>query len=284
MATAITNASTSGINSELFANLVVEAQIAAYESSVIRQIATVFDAPLNAGKTLQVPVYDSIAADSLTDGTPADAKGTNTTSVSINMSEIGVYHSITDFLRDSAYSNVAEQLGLQSGMAIAEKMDADAFALFSSFGTEAGPGAGAELTVAHILGAAAQLRARKLTGPFYCVIRPEVAYNVKKAMTATGAYTANTNAGNRILDSYYIGSVAGVTILESALVPLSSTNSTGAVFSARALATAMRGTLTYEATRQAQNRATDLMVTAVTGQALLNTTFGVKLTADAQIN
>jgi hypothetical protein len=116
------------------------------------------------------------------------------------------------------------------------------------------------------------------------VIRPEVAYNLKKSLTATTAYTANTNAGNRILDSFYVAQIAGVQIYESALVPLTSTNSVGAVFAPRGLATAMRGTLTYEATRQAQNRATDLMVTAVTGQAILNANFGVKLTADAQIN
>ena len=276
---------TSSINSELFANLVVEAQMAAYENSVVRQIATVFDAPVNAGKVLQVPVWDAMTAASLTDGTAPSSAGTNTTSVSITLGEIGIYHQITDMLRDSAYSDVASQIGSQAGMSIAEKMDADAWALFTSFGTEAGPGAAGELTVDHILKAAATLRGRKLTGPFYAVVHPLQAYNLKKALTATTAYTANTNAGNRILDNFYVGSIAGVQIFESALVAVDgSDDAIGAVFSPRALGTAMRGTLTFEATRQAQNRATDLMVTAVTGQALLNTTFGVKLTADALAN
>ena len=60
---------TTSINSELFANLVVEAQIAAYENSVARQLVTVFDAPVNAGKVLQVPVWTSISAAGLTEGT-----------------------------------------------------------------------------------------------------------------------------------------------------------------------------------------------------------------------
>ena len=87
---------TTSINSELFANLVVEAQIAAYENSVARQLVTVFDAPVNAGKVLQVPVWTSISAAGLTEGTAASAADTNTTSASITLGEIGVYHQITD--------------------------------------------------------------------------------------------------------------------------------------------------------------------------------------------
>lgn len=275
---------TSSINSELFANLVVEAQMAAYENSVVRQIATVFDAPANAGKVLQVPVWASVAAAGLTEGSAASAADTNTTSVSITLGEIGVYHQITDMLRDSAYSNVAAQLGESSGRALAEKMDADAWALFSGFTGEAGPGAGAELTAEHIMKAAAILKGRKVSGPLYAVIHPAQAFNLKKTLTATTAYTANTNAGNQILTQGFVGMIGGVTILESALVAVDgSDDAVGAVFSPMGLGHAMRGSVSYEATRQAQNRATDLMVTAVTGQAILQASFGVKLTADAAV-
>ena len=73
---------TTSINSELFANLVTEAQMAAYENSVARQLVTVFDAPVNTGKVLQVPLWDSVSAASLTEGTAASASNTNTTSAS----------------------------------------------------------------------------------------------------------------------------------------------------------------------------------------------------------
>jgi N4-gp56 family major capsid protein len=275
-------ANTTSINNELYANLVMEAQMAAYENSVVRQIATVFDAPLNAGKVLQVPVWAGMSAAGLTEGTAATAANTNTTSVSITLAEIGVYHQITDLLRDSAYSDVAAQIGAASGMAIAEKMDTDAWALFSSFTGEAGPGAGGELTAAHIMKAAAVLKGRKVSGPLFAVVRPEQAYALKSALTATTAYTANTNAGNRALDGYFVGMIGGVTVLESALIAVDGNDdAVGAVFSPAGLGHAMRGTLSYEATRQAQNRATDLMVTAVTGQAILQADFGIKLTADA---
>lgn len=274
---------TSSINSELFANLVVEAQLAAYEQSVARQIATVFDAPVNAGKVLQVPVWAGVSADNLTEGTAPNAKDTNTTSVSITLGEVGVYHQVTDMLRDSSYSNVAATLGEASGRAIAEKMDADLFALFSGFTGDAGPGAGQELTAGHIMKAVATLRSRKITGPFYAVVTPAQAYALKAALTATTAYTANTNVGNGILSNYFVANIAGCTVIESPLIALSGTDAVGAVFAAGALGHAMRGTLTYEATRQAQNRATDLMVTAVAGQAILQAGFGIKLTADSAI-
>lgn len=275
---------TTTLNSELFANLVVEAQMAAYENSVARQIATVFDAPVNAGKVLQVPVWGGVSAAGLTEGTAPNAADVNTTSVNITLAEVGVYHQVTDMLRDSSYSNVAATLGEASGRAIAEKMDADLFALFSGFTGEAGPGAGAELTAGHIMKAVATLRSRKITGPFYAVVTPAQAYALKSALTATTAYTANTNVGNGILSNYFVANIAGCTVIESPLLAIDgSDDAVGAVFAPGALGHAMRGTLTYEATRQAQNRATDLMVTAVAGQAILQAGFGIKLTADSAI-
>jgi len=272
------------LNSELFANLVVEAQMAAYEGSVARQLVTVFDAPVNAGKSLQVPVWSRVTAGNLTEGTAAGATNTDTSQALITLGEIGVYTQITDMLRDSSYSNVAATLGAQTGMAIAEKMDADVFALFSAF-DEVGPGAGQELTVAHLLKAAATLRNRRLTGPFYCVISPLAAYSVKRELSGAGASSlpALSNAGNQVLTSGFIGTIAGINVYESALVATSGSDSIGAVFHSGAIGSAMRGTLTYEATRQAQNRATDLMVSAVTGQAILQAGFGVKLTSDSTI-
>ena len=100
---------TTTINSELFANLVTAAQFAAYEQSVARQMLTVFDAPVNAGKVLQVPVWSAITAANITDESAASAADTNTTSASITLSEHVVYHKVTDMLRDSAYGNVIDR-------------------------------------------------------------------------------------------------------------------------------------------------------------------------------
>jgi hypothetical protein len=271
-------ANTTAINSELFAALVTQAQYAAYENSVARQMVTVFDAPVNSGKVLQVPVWSGITAELITDESAATAKDTNTTSASITLAEHVVYHKINDMLRDSAYSDVMAQIGDQSGRAIAESLDKQVFAEFANFGTNVG-GAGEELTLDRILRAASILRTNKLVGPFYAVIHPGAAYNLKKQLGNAGAATtpALSNAGNRVLDSFYIGTVAGVQIYESALVPTVSTDVINGVFASSALGHAMRGTIEMEEQRQAKDRATDVVLKAVAGAATLQASHGVMI-------
>ena len=272
-------------NSELFAPLVTQAEFAAYEQSVARQIVTVFDAPLNTGKILQVPVWSSITAQNITDESAATAADTNTTKADITLSEHVVYHRVTDMLRDSAYYDVMTQLGDDSGRAIAESMDSQVFSLFPSFSQSVGS-TGAEVTVDSILQAAATLRSNKLVGPFFAVLHPKVAYNIKKQLT----YSAQTNipnvsnVGNNVLSNFYIGNIGGVTIFESALLGIDTDNdSVGAVFARSALGHAMRGGITMEATRQSQNRATDVTLTAVAGAQILQASHGVKIIGDAAL-
>jgi len=277
--------SNTNINNELYAALVTAAQFAAYEQSVARQMVTVFDAPVNTGLNLQVPIWSSISAQLITDEAAATAKTTNTTSATITLKEHVVYHQVTDQLRDSAYSNVFAQIGDQSGRAIAESIDTQVFSTFSDFTTDIGPGAGAELTVDHIFKAAATLRSRKLTGPFYAVVTPGQAYNIKKALTATTAYTATSNVGNEILSGFYIGQIAGVQIFESALLPIDgSDDAVGAVFVPGAIGHAMRGSVELNTLYLPANRATDVVLKAVAGATAIQTSFGVKLTADSLIN
>jgi hypothetical protein len=276
------------INNELYANLVTAAQFAAYEQSVARQLVTIFDAPLNTGLNLQVPVWSSVTADLITDESAATAKTTNTTSATITLAEHVVYHQITDQLRDSAYSNVFAQIGDQSGRAIAESMDSQVFSTFANFTTDLG-GTGHELVVADLLQAAATLRSRKLTGPFYAVVHPGAAYNLKKQLATpayySGGYVANpSDIGNSILGGFYIGTVAGIQVFESSLVPVSSNDSTAAVFVPGAIGHAMRGSVEMNTLYLPANRATDVVLKAVAGATAIQTGFGVKITCDKQIN
>ena len=269
-------------NSELFANLVTAAQFAAYEQSVARQIVTVFDAPVNAGKVLQVPVWSAIAASNITDESAASAADTNTTSASITLSEHVVYHRVTDMLRDSAYGDVMAQLGEQSGRAIAESMDTQAFASFSSLSGSATAIALASFGVADIMDRVAALRANKLTGPFYAVLHPLAANQLKKALTATTAYTASGAVADSILSQYFVGQIAGCTVIESSLVPYNAGTgvATCAVFAPSAIGHGMRGSITMEEQRQAAARATDVVLTGVAGAAVLQSGHGVIMNVD----
>lgn len=282
------SANNTNINNELYANLVTAAQFAAYEQSVARQLVTVFDAPLNHGLNLQVPVWSSVSAQLITDEAAATARNTNTTSATITLAEHVVYHQITDQLKDSAYSNVFAQIGDQSGRAIAESMDTQVFSTFSGF-DELGA-SGHELVVADLLKAAATLRGRKLTGPFYAVVHPGAAYNLKKQLSTTIPYSGATgiaalsDVGNQVLGGFYIGSVAGIQIFESSLVPTSSTDSTCAVFVPGAIGHAMRGSVEMNTLYLPANRATDVVLKAVAGASVIQQQFGVKITADTQLN
>ena len=278
------------INNELYANLVTAAQFAAYEQSIARQLITVFDAPLNTGLNLQVPVWSSISAQLITDEAAATAKTTNTTSATITLKEHVVYHQVTDQLRDSAYSNVFAQIGDQSGRAIAESMDSQVFATFSDFTTDLGT-AGSELTVSLLLKAAATLRNRKLTGPFYAVVHPAQAYALKDALSKVITYSGSGNqypalnqVGENILNGFYIGQVAGIQIFESALIAVDGNDDANAgVFVPGAIGHAMRGSVEMNTLYLPANRATDVVLKAVAGASVLQPTFGVKILADCVI-
>ena len=279
-------------DSSLFAPLVTQAQYQAYETSIARQLVTVFDAPLHTGKQLQVPVYGRIAAQLITDESAATNAATGTTSQTITLGEHVVYEQITDQLRDSAYNDVFAQIGDQAGRAIAESMDRQVFSNFSNFSSDIG-GTGHELIVQDILRAAATLRSQRLSGPFFCVVHPAAAYNLKKNLTTTLPYSGATagsqmgalsNLGNTVLDGFYLGSVSGVAIFESSLVPTSGTDSTAGVFAMTGLGHAMRGGIDLNTLYLPANRATDVVLKAVAGASVLNTVHGVAITCDAQIN
>ena len=275
-------ANTTSINNELYAALVAAAQFAAYEQSVARQLVTTFDMPANSGKVVQVPVWSSISAENITDESAATAKDTNTTSATITMTEHVVYHKVTDMLRDSAYNNVLTQLGDQSGRAIAESMDTEAFTEFANLGGTTTAIALASFGKDDIMDRVADLRANKITGPFYAVLHPKAANQIKKSLTATDSYTASGAVADNILTNYFVGQLAGCQIIESALVPYVAETgvATCAVFSPSALGHAMRGGITVEEQRQAKDRATDLVLTGVAGATTLQSTHGFIMNVD----
>lgn len=276
------------INSELFTNLLAEAQFAMYEQSIARQLVTPFDVPSNAGKVLQVPVYSAVTAAGLTEGTAPSAADTNTTAVNITLAEVGTYFQVTDMLRDSAQRDVIADLGGQAGRAIAEKMDEDVFALFNSFSSSVGTEDSA-VTVDDIFNAIATLRANKVVGPLAAVVGPRQALQLKKALyNAGGTVASSSTLGSNVLERGFIGTLGGCNIFESSLVKSdldtdtdTELNMVGAVFSPTALGHAMRGGIRMETQRQASQRAEDIMMSVVKGEAILQNSHGVKIVGSA---
>jgi hypothetical protein len=185
-------------------------------------------------------------------------------------------------LRDSAYGNVMAQLGDQSGRAIAESIDKQLFAKFASLGGSATAIALADFEITDIMDRVAAIRANKVTGPFFAVVHPTAANQLKKALTSASAYTSSGSLADNILRQYFVAQLAGCTVIESALVPVNDSTgvATCAVFAPSALGHAMRGTISLEEQRQAAARATDVVLTGVAGAAVLQAGHGVIMNID----
>lgn len=275
-------ANTTSINSELFQNLLVQSQYALYENSIARAVATVFDYPVGAGKQVTVPVWAAISASTPGEGTAPSAADTNTSSKTITLAEHVVYAEVTDFLRDSAQENVIAGLATQSGLALAESIDKALIAQFANASGSLGA-AGTELAITDILKAAATIRSNKYTGRMVAIVNPLQAYALKAAAAGTAAI-AGTNLQNRALDGYFVTSVGGVDIYESALVDIDgSGDAVGCVFAPAAFGLAQRGGVNMEEQRNAAKRSTDVVMTAVAGVDTLRPELAVKLTFDASI-
>lgn len=272
-------------NSELFQNLLVQSQFALYEQSIARAVTTVFDYPVGAGKVVSVPIWAGITSAKPGEGVAPSAADTNTTSKTISLAEHVVFAEVTDFLRDSAQESVIGDLGTQAGLALAEGLDKELIALFADNSIVASVGsAGSDNVAADIMKAAAQIRSQKYTGPMFAVLNPKQAYGIKAALTATNSYQAATTVGNTALAQYFVGSIGGVTILESALVVADgSDDAMGCVFAPAAFGLAQRGGVTMEEQRNAAKRSTDVVLTAVAGAGILRPELAVKIVGDASL-
>ncbi len=280
------------INSELFANFVADAQYAMYETSVARQLVKAFDVPMNAGKVVQVPVWAAISAELIADEAAATAKTTNTTSPTITLKEHVVYNQITDMLRDSAYGDVLSDLAIQSGQAIGESLDTMVFGEFENFASDIGS-TSTELTTELILKGAATLRAAKVQGPYFAVVHPNAAFYMKKTLTQVLPYSGATGigalspVGGQVQVSGIIGQVGGVTVIESPLVESVTTGGAtayrGGVFAASALGLAQRGGIDMNSLYLPAARATDLVLKAVAGAAVIRSSHGVAITSEGTL-
>lgn len=279
-------------NDEFYANFVTDAEFAAYETSVSRQLCKLFQVPMNSGKVAQVPIWGQGTAQLITDEDAATARNTTSTQALITLNEHVYFSQVSDMLRESSYGDVMSQLAEISGRAIGESLDTMAFSKFSSFNSDIGSTT-TELTTELIMKAAATLRSAKVMGPYYAVVHPAAAYYMKKTLTQTLPYSASINIaalsglGNQIQVSGIIGSVGGVTVVESPLVTAVTTGGANAfrcgVFAPTALGIAERGGLNLNTLYLPQNRATDMSVNAVAGASVLQALHGVAITAEGTI-
>ena len=277
------NETTSSTVSELYTEIVAEAQFVIQEKSIMKNLVKNY-AIAGGGKSVEVPIYAAVSAAAVAEATDLSNTAINPSSVTITASEVGVMTTLTDLARKSAPRNVAADIGRLFGEAIAKKIDTDLLGLIDSLSTEVGDGTAA-ITPAAIFNAASTLRAAGLpVNETYCVLHPKIAYDLKSGLTNTFA-GLDHDLANEALRNGFVGQLAGIKIFESG--NMSNTGNAGdykgAVFHKDAFGIAMMQDIKIETQRDASLRGDEIVATAVYGVGELHDSYGVEIHFDSSI-
>lgn len=283
------NESTTTSLNDLLPSIVAEALFVAQERSIMRGLVRNFTLPLGSGKTVTVPVYPKQTAAGLTEGTDLSNTEVATSGAVLTVGEVGIMTTVTDLAKNASASDVISDVGRLFGEAIAAKMDKDLTALFAGFSAGAGDYT-TQITAAAIFQQVAKLRGAGVDpAGIVCVLHPEIAYDLKAALTTNGnvAFTAGAfgNVANEAMQMGYVGQLAGVPVFETANIDYvtNAGDFPGAVFHRDALGLAMMQDIKIEVQRDASLRADELVATAVYGVGELYDGYGRYLKYDSSI-
>jgi N4-gp56 family major capsid protein len=279
----MSNESTSSTLSELYTEIVAEAQFVASEKSIMRNLVKNY-AISGGGKAVEVPVYAQVSAAAVGEATDLANTAIDPTSVTITASEVGVMTTLTDLARNSAPRNVAADIGKLFGEALARKQDSDLTGLFNGFNSQLGDGTTA-ISPAVIFNALSTLRANALpANECAVVVHPKIAYDLKSGLTNTFA-GLDTETSNEALRAGFVGTLAGMRIFETSNMSNSGQagDYIGAAFHKDALAIAMMQDVKIETQRDASLRADEIVATSVYGVGEIHDSYGVQLSHDSSI-
>jgi N4-gp56 family major capsid protein len=282
--------STTTTLNDLLPSIVTEAMFVASERSIMRGLVKNFNLGAGQGKTVTVPIYPQQTAAALTEGDEVSNTAVSTDSAVLTISTAAIRTLVTDLAVQQSASNVVADLGKLFGEAIARKIDKDLTALFASFSAGKGDYTGV-LTAADIFESVAKLRGQGIDpSGIVCVLHPEVAFDLKKALTTSGttAFTAGggvADVANQAMTMGYVGMLAGVPIYETANIDYvtNAGDFPGAVFHRDALGLAMVGDINIETQRRASYLGNDVVASCHYGVGELYDAYGRYLKMDASI-
>ena len=281
---ALTNTSTLA---ELLPQIVQEAIFVASEKSIAKGLVRNYTLPLQQGKTVTVPIYNKVTAAALTEATAPTATAIDTDGATLTVAEIGIRATVSDLAINSSATNVVADIGRLFGESIARKMDTDVMALFTGFQNSVGS-ASTTLDPALIFQAIAKLRSEGYDTSNDCaiVLHPNAVYDVASVLTSTFAAPASM-VGNDALRNGFMGTLGGVPVYQSSLVPLTDGSTagdyTGALIHKDAIGLAMMQDIKIESQREATLRGFDIVGSAIYGVGELYDTAGVKISSDSTI-
>jgi N4-gp56 family major capsid protein len=274
---------------DLLPEIIQEAMFVASERSIMRGLVKNYSLAAAQGTHVNVPIYPRQTAAAVTEGNEVDNTAVSTDTAQLTITPVAIRTMLTDLARVSAASNVVADLGKLFGEAIARKMDLDLTAKFSQLNAGFGDFTGT-ITAASIFQAVAKLKAAAVpTEGMVCVLHPEIAYDLKSALTAqgntpftAGAYGDNANEAMRM---GLVGMLAGIPVYETSNIANNGTagDIPGAVFHRDAFGIGMIGDIAIETQRRASFLGDDIVCSAYYGVGILQNNCGRYLAYDSSI-
>jgi N4-gp56 family major capsid protein len=274
---------------DLLPEIIQEAMFVASERSIMRGLVKNYSLAAAQGTHVNVPIYPRQTAAAVTEGNEVDNTAVSTDTAQLTITPVAIRTMLTDLARVSAASNVVADLGRLFGEAIARKMDTDLTAKFSQLNAGFGDFSG-QITAASIFQAVAKLKAAAVpTEGMVCVLHPEIAYDLKSALTAqgntpftAGAYGDNANEAMRM---GLVGMLAGIPVYETSNIANNGTagDIPGAVFHRDAFGLGMIGDIAIETQRRASFLGDDIVCSAYYGVGILQNNYGRYLAFDSSI-
>lgn len=282
--------STTTTLNDLLPSIVAEAMFVASERSIMRGLVKNYSLAPGQGKTVTVPIYPQQSAAAVTEGDEVSNTAVSTNGATLTVSTVGIRTLVTDLAIAQSASNVVADLGRLFGEAVARKIDQDLTALFAGFSAGKGDYTAA-ITAADIFESVAKLRGQGVPQDgIVCVLHPEIAFDLKKALT-TGGNVAFVGGGgtsdvaNEAMRMGYVGQLAGIPVYETANIAYD-TNAgdfPGAVFHRDALGLAMVGDINIESQRRASYLGNDVVASCHYGVGELYDGYGRYLKMDSSI-
>lgn len=282
-------ASTTTTLNDLLPLIRQEAMFVASERSIMRGLVKNYSLAPGQGKVVSVPIYPIQTAAVITEGNEVSDTAVSTNVADLTIGTVAIRTLLTDLARQSAASNVVADLGKLFGEAVARKMDTDLTALFANF---VAPTAGTTvITAQQIFQAVAKLKADAVsTDGMVCVIHPEIAFDLKAALTTTGntPFTAGAfgEVANEAMRMGFVGMLAGIPVYETSNIGNSGSagNYLGAVFQTDAMGLGMIGDISIETQRRASYLGDDIVCSAYYGTGVLQSNYGRALNNNSSIN
>jgi N4-gp56 family major capsid protein len=282
--------STTTTLNDLLPEIIQEAMFVASERSIMRGLVKNYTLPAGSGKNVNVPIYPIQTAAVVTEGDEVTNTAVSTNTAQLTVRPVAIRTMLTDLARTSAASNVVADLGKLFGEAVARKMDTDLTTLFGSLNAGFGDGTGA-ITVASIFQAVAKLQAAAVPMEgMVCVLHPEIAYDLKAALTTGGNTPFQTggpsDSANEAMRTGYIGTLAGIQVYQTSNIPALANpgDFNGAVFQRDAFGIGMIGDISIETQRRAAFLGDDIVCSAYYGVGILQNNYGRYLQFDSSIN